>query len=391
MCANLKPIMRKHIYFILSLLLSAQVSIAATVTPAASLPDYYSSLSGQSVAGLYDAVHAVAKKGYSSLSYKELWSAYSTTDLYPTDASHPDYVASKAGHIWDMYSDCNFVYRDDQCGNYRNECDCYNREHSIPKSWFGGSEDKNTPGSDLFHIVPTDGYVNNVRSNYAFGEVSSASYTHDGCKFGTAKAVSVSKTMLGKGEVSKSCGSSVRVFEPADKYKGDFARGYLGALLRWAKDYQAFTSDHGSKIFSGQYTAAGYWGLTEYGLALLLKWHRQDPVSRKEIDRNNGIQARQGNRNPFIDYPYLAEYIWGEHAGETVYMNQLMCTSDADFVPGKSNGWRGGEPIMPEQAIDQITNDNAPVARKVFINGQLYIIIGDCTYDVFGREIETAR
>lgn len=380
--------MKKHIIFFLLLFVWAQLNFAASVTPAASIPDYYASLSGQSAAALYDAVHATAKKGYSSLSYKGLWTAYGTTDVYPTDASHPDYIASKAGHIWDMYSDCNFVFRSDQCGNYRGECDCYNREHSIPKSWFGGSENNNTPGTDLFHVVPTDGYVNNVRSNYAFGEVGSATYTHDGCKFGNGKAVSVSKTMLGAGEVSQSCGSNVRVFEPADKYKGDFARGYLGALLRWSKDYQAFTSDHGNKIFSGQYTAAGHWGLTEYGIALLLKWHRQDPVSRKEIDRNNGIQASQGNRNPFIDYPYLAEYIWGEHAGETVYMNQLMSSSDADFVPGKSNGWRGGDPVMPDQAIDnQIINSQSSY-RKILIDGQLYIIVNEQIYNIQGQRIQ---
>ena len=84
-----------------------------------------------------------------------------------------------------------------------------------------------------------------------------------------------------------------------------------------------------------------HFGLTKYGIVLLMKWHREDPVSQKEIDRNNGIQATQGNRNPFIDYPYLAEYIWGEKNGQTVDMSKLMPSTDPDFVPGKSNGWRG--------------------------------------------------
>ena len=69
-----------------------------------------------------------------------------------------------------------------------------------------------------------------------------------------------------------------------------------------------------------------------------MKWHRQDPVSQKEIDRNNGIQSVQGNRNPFIDYPYLAEYLWGEKASETVSLTNLLGSFESDFVPGTSDG-----------------------------------------------------
>jgi endonuclease I len=372
-----------------AVLLIAQLSWAAVVTPADQIPEYYASLTGQADKALFDAVHTTAKKGYATLTYKDLWTAYGTTDLYPTDTQHPDYEPSKAGRIWDMYSFCTFTYRTNQCGTYKSECNCYNREHSIPKSWFGGSEGKNTPGTDLFHVVPTDGYVNNVRGNYAFGEVASASYTHDGCKFGSNKSISIAHTMLGDNEVSTSCGNNQRVFEPADQYKGDFARGYLGALLRWSGDYQAFTQEDGRKIFSGQYTVSGHFGLTEYGIALLLKWHRQDPVSRKEIDRNNGIQSQQGNRNPFIDYPYLAEFIWGEKAGETVYLNQLMASTDPDFVPGQSNGWRGGEPIInPEQGMEETgVQQSAVKVQKMLINGQLFIQVGEYIYDVTGKKI----
>ncbi|MCI5681788.1 MAG: endonuclease, partial [Bacteroidales bacterium] len=182
--------------------------------------------------------------------------------------------------------------------------------------------------------------------------------------------------------ISASC--SGKVFEPIDEYKGDFARGYFGTMIRWAGDYQAFTSGEGGSIFSGNYTATGYFGLTKYGVALLLKWHREDPVSQKEIDRNNGIQKTQGNRNPFIDYPYIVEYIWGEKAGEKVNLSELISSSDSRFIPGKSNGL-----LDKESAIDEVTFEPIePVAKKVLRNGQLLIIIGDKTYNAQGVLVE---
>jgi hypothetical protein len=118
-------------------------------------------------------------------------------------------------------------------------------------------------------------------------------------------------------------------------------------MIKWAGDYQAFTSDDGGKMFSSNYNT-GSFGLTKYGVALLMKWHRQDPISQKEIDRNNGIQETQGNRNPFIDYPYLAEYIWGEKAGETLDLSKLITAYDSRFVLGQSNGsLEGGSMVDP--------------------------------------------
>ena len=324
----------KRLLFVLSLSLLVLSALAKSVTPAASLPTYYADIQGKSGKALFDAVHVVAKVGYSSLGYSGLWTAYKTTDVRDN------------GKIWDMYSDCSWTVGSDQCGGYSNECDCYNREHSIPKSWFGGSE--SGPGCDIFQVVPTDGYVNNRRSNYAFGEVSSASYTYDGAKLGSAKNITITggNTIAGNTGASVSCSGTV--FEPRDEYKGDFARGYFGTMIKWANgDYTAFTTGDGGKIFSTNYST-GAFGLTKYGVALLMKWHRQDPVSQKEIDRNNGIQQTQGNRNPFIDYPYLAEYIWGEKAGEVLDLSKLITAYDSRFVLGESNGsLEGGSTVDP--------------------------------------------
>ena len=326
--------MKRTLLFVVCSLFALAL-VAKSVTPAASLPAYYEKIDGKSGKALFDAVQTVTKFGYSSLGYDGLWGAYPYTDVHEN------------GYVWDMYSDCTWKsINSNHCGNYSNECDCYNREHSIPKSWYGDT--KSGPGCDIFHLVPTDGKVNGIRSNYPFGEVSSADYNKHGNKKGSAKSITIigGNTIAGNTGATISCSGTV--FEPRDEYKGDFARGYMGALLRWAGE-KAFTDGEGSKTFTTNFST-GSFGLTKYGVALLMKWHRQDPVSKKEIDRNNGIQQTQGNRNPFIDYPYLAEYIWGEKAGQTLDLDDLITAYDSRFVLGESNGYLNGgsTPVDPE-------------------------------------------
>ena len=324
--------MRKNVFY--ALIILAQMMWAGTVTTPENIPAYYSDADGKKGTGLYNALNTITNRGFSSLGYDGAITAYQQSDVYPTDPNHPDYVAEKAGKLWDMYGACTFTLGD-ECGNYNGECDCYNREHSIPKSWWGGN--KNNMYSDIFHLVPTDGYVNNRRSAYAFGEVQNTTYTYNGCKLGSSvSSISTDRnTLLG---TTATCSGTV--FEPKDEYKGDFARGYLGMIAKYSNTTYSITSGSGGLIFES-FSNTQHFGLTQYGIVLLMKWHREDPVSRKEIDRNNGIQKTQGNRNPFIDYPYLAEFIWGEHAGETVDMSMLMPSTDTAFIPGVSSGWRG--------------------------------------------------
>ena len=251
---------------------------------------HYTEIDGKSGTGLWAAIHTVANKGYQSLGYDGLLTAYHTTDV---DAN---------GNIIDMYGSCT-SFKKGECGTYSKECDCYNREHSIPKSWWGGGTSKQ--GCDIFHVVPTDGYVNNRRGNEPFGIVgSSVTYTYNGNKLGS----------------SAMSGYSGTVFEPMDEYKGDFARGYFGTLLKW--ELKA-TESNGSSTFSGNFTSSGNYGLTNYGVELLMKWHREDPVSEKELKRNDAIEQTQGNRNPFIDYPELAEYLWGTKKDQKVSLAGL--------------------------------------------------------------------
>ncbi|MCM1042366.1 MAG: endonuclease [Bacteroides sp.] len=239
----------------------------------ASEPDgYYQSAYGKGGYTLKTALHKIIKD-HTTLSYDGLYTAYQKTDV-------------KDGHVWDMYSSCNFSFSN-KCGNYENECDCYNREHSFPKSWFGG---KVKPMyTDIFHLYPTDGKVNGMRSSNPFGEVGSPTYT------------SKNGSKLGKNTTS---GYSGVVFEPIDEYKGDFARTYF----YMATCYEDKIANWGScPICAGNNKAS----FKQWAVDLLLKWHRQDPVSQKERDRNDAAYNYQHNRNPFIDHPELVEKIWG--------------------------------------------------------------------------------
>jgi hypothetical protein len=202
-------------------------------------------------------------------------------------------------------------------------------EHSLPKSWWGGLE--NYAYRDLHHLFPADSKTNITKSNLPLGEVVNATFDNGVSKIGT--------TNLYNGKV--------KCFEPADEYKGDFARSCFGTMVKWAGEWAFNKAEEGCVIFDAtidadtHYGPENNYGFTDYGLALMLKWHRQDPVSQKEVDRNNGIQKTQGNRNPFIDYPYLAEFIWGEMSGQVLDFDQLLCSADERFELGVSNGYLG--------------------------------------------------
>jgi len=196
-----------------------------------------------------------------------------------------------------MYSDVPggtppyvYYFNTDQCGTYHVEGDCFNREHSWPKSWFGGEVEPMY--TDIFHLYPVDGYVNGMRNDNPYGEVSSPTYTSEnGSKLGP----------------NTTPGYSGKVFEPLDGYKGDLARTYFYMSTRY------YTEDSG---WPGSDATTGS-QLKSWALAMMLQWNIQDPVSQKEIDRNNAVYAIQNNRNPFIDHPEFAEEIWGVNAGIT--------------------------------------------------------------------------
>ena len=246
---------------------------------------YYQAADGKKGAELKTALCGIIYNR-TERTYKQLWTDFQTTDK------------KENGKVWDMYSNLReMTFVTDQAGNYKKEGDVYNREHSWPNSWFGG--EVQPMYTDLHHLYPTDGFVNNKRSNYAFGETNGESYksANDFSKLGACTYPGYTGT----------------VFEPNDDYKGDFARTYFYMVTCYEEKLPDWFTNYGTKEGVSQtIDGSKYPGLRDWQLEMLMKWTKNDPVSAdKETPRNNAVYTIQNNRNPFIDYPGLEEYIWG--------------------------------------------------------------------------------
>lgn len=273
------------------------MGFANVVTGVASIPDgYYDGVSGKKGAdNILKALNTCISKNYNEISYKGLEPHYLKTDFY-------------ADTLWDMYSTCNFTY---DMANIPQKyvCDGWNKEHVVCQSWLGTGP----MVSDMFNVYPTDARVNNLRSNYPYGVV------------GTNKGISNDPEhhALGKLGTSALTGAgSNTVYEPDDRYKGDFARTFFYMVARYRD--KTLNDGEGSSMFTSSPT-----NLTSYSLSFLLDWHRNDPVSMKEVDRNQGVYGEQNNRNPFIDYPELVEYIWGNKIGQQVDLSTMTPTCES--------------------------------------------------------------
>ena len=260
--------------------------VALTTVVQASLAEapanYYNNALGKRDESLMIALTNIIRS-HTQLSYNALWDAFKTTD---TDAQ---------GYIIDMYSNCQ--YRPNQHGgSAKNVGEGFNREHSFPKSWF----DDGTPMyTDLFHLYPTDIRVNSQRSNFPFGVCANGTRLTNG-------------NLHGKGKLGTSTypGYTGTVFEPDDEYKGDFARTYFYMATCYKNELPTWSGSPQLNYAANKYKAFSTWTIN-----MLLEWTRMDPVSEKEIKRNDAVFRLQGNRNPFIDHPELAEYIWGNQQG----------------------------------------------------------------------------
>ena len=235
---------------------------------------------------LYNLINNQTPQGYGAL-----WTFYQNYSL--------DTYFENDGSILDIYSEkptgadsYNYTKVTDQCGTYKSEGGCYNREHSFPRSWFGGA---NEPmNSDVHFIFATDGYVNSKRSSFPYGEVASATFTSsNGSKLGSAVT---------------SLGYNGTVFEPIDEFKGDLARAYFYVATRYENVIGSWQNNttYSDAVLDG---TSGH-VFEQWQLNMLLRWSANDPVSQKEIDRNNNAFIHQGNRNPFIDHPEYIDTIW---------------------------------------------------------------------------------
>ncbi|MBE0456397.1 endonuclease [Pseudoalteromonas sp. KG3] len=259
-------------------------------TPPTEPSGYYVTTQGLTGYALKSELYNIIKD-HNSQGYSAIWSFY--------DSASRDKYFENDNSILDRYAEnptaqdsYNYVAVADQCGTYRSEGDCYNREHSFPKSWFGGT---NEPmNSDVHHIFATDGYVNSKRSNYPFGEVGSASYTSsNGSKLGSA---------------ASSINYSGTVFEPIDEFKGDFARAYFYMATRYENVIGSWQNNttYSNAVLNGTSNQV----FENWVVTMLVNWHNDDPVSQLELDRNQAAYEHQGNRNPYIDHPEFVEMIW---------------------------------------------------------------------------------
>lgn len=225
-----------------------------------------------------------------------------------------------------------------------------NREHVWPKA--EGFETSGAGGArgDPMHLMAGNGYANNIHSNYYYGYVNtSSSYTNCGSKYSN-----VSGNLLGK---SKTLGGSTNVFEPQDCDKGDIARAIFYMVARYnylsGSDSDGIDSNNPNLALTqslSDWASSGYSSTTskqgKMGIMTdLLAWHHADPVDEYEIHRNNLLYTNYtNNRNPFIDFPEWADFIWGsvDYDGSTYKSHSTTPTGYATPSSDTINGYNSG-------------------------------------------------
>ncbi|TXF77469.1 endonuclease [Chryseobacterium sp.] len=315
---------------------------------------YYSGTTGLTGYPLKTKLSQIITAGHQDMGYGGLWIGYQTTDR--------DYYYENNGKVLDMYSEnptgadpYEYNITSDQCGNYSAEGACYNREHTVPQSLFNSA---NPMHNDIHFIPPTDGKVNGVRSNYPYGVVTTPTWT------------SLNGSKLGPNTTT---GYSGVVFEPINAFKGDIARMIFYFVTRYQNQIPSFSSGN---MLDGTTTRS----LTQWELEVLLAWNDADPVSPREIDRNNAAYAFQGNRNPYIDNPNWVHEVWG-------FVNTTPDTVAPSTPTNLAvNNITGNSATATWTA----STDNIAVAGyNVYLNGVLFGSSGSTTFNITGLNPNT--
>lgn len=325
--------MRKHLLFIAILI--------CTTALAEDIPaGYYNAISGQADNQLKQTLSAIIRP-HTAIPYGSgtgrTWEVF-----YYSDRD------TATGLCIDMYSDDWQLFT--APGVAVTGC---NIEHSFAKSWWGGTQ--NDAYKDCYHLNPSNSLANSSRSNYPPGIP-----TQD-IKSGTGSL------RVGKATYE---GETFWVFEPKDEYKGDFARAYFymatcyGEELTWRLDNTQVGSKYAMRA---ETDSDAYLEFRDWEIAVLLAWHRQDPVSQKEIRRADAVSDFQHNHNPFIDYPELAEYIWGSRKGQAVVLDSLHFHGIGATYPQDTTEVIPSQPedttaVIPSQPEDSVSNPGDSIA-----------------------------
>ena len=290
-------------------------------------------------------------KGHTDPGYAGLYNTYQTSDrdyYYENDATILDMYSEKPSGVDPYNYSAGTTQR---CGTYSVEGDCYNREHIIPQSTFGAAAPM---VSDAHFVTPTDGKVNGVRSNYPHGPVTSPTFTSlNGGKLGS----------------STTAGYTGPIFEPIDEFKGDIARMYFYFATR----YENTVAGYSYAMFNGTSNQV----FTTAFLNLLITWHNQDPVSSREIARNNAIYATQNNRNPFIDRPEYVQAIWNPTADSQIPTTPTNLVATATTSNSVSLSWSSS------------TDNIGVTGYNVFMNGTLKTTVTGTTATITGLTAST--
>ena len=329
----------KQIYILIALLIT---SFGFAQVPAG----YYSTATGTGYT-LKTQLHNIIN-GHSDQGYNAMDSFIANYDL-------DNYYEVGSNTILDPYSEnptgadpYNFAPVGDKCGNYNGEGDCYNIEHVIPQSTFNS----NTPmQSDAHHLLPTDGRVNGFRSNFPFGVVNNSNLVSQS---GISNPTQNGSKLGGNLNSGYSAGYTGIVFEPIDEFKGDIARIYFYFVTRYEDQVSAWSA---YDMFDGSSDKV----LDDPFLNILMTWHQNDPVSQKEIDRNNNIYYNhQSNRNPFVDHPEYVAMIWNPSTDTTAPTAPTNLVASNATASSMDLTWTAS------------TDDVAVASYDIFVDGSFY-------------------
>lgn len=287
----------------LTSMLALLVCFLATAAWAQPLsPDYIHSVQGLNKADLKTALHDLIQPRL-VLAYGggdgHTWAGFVLTDVMPDGVT-----------VRDRYSEEQRTFDGNKAVNGMNI------EHIWANSWWGHT--KNNAYCDLFNLYPADGYANGRKSNNPIGVVDGATSFDNGV------------TKVGKSS-SYSSDQIITAWEPADEWKGDFARTYF----YMATTYQHMTDEWQTTEGLLTIDPTSWTTMRPWVYELMLEWAEADPVDDIERARNEVIYGIQGNRNPYVDMPELADYVWGDCAEERFYIDPQSTTSEL-FVPMKT-------------------------------------------------------
>lgn len=260
---------------------------------------YYDGTAGLTGYTLKSKVHEIISANNVNWHYGDLPNFYNQTDL----DKYYDHGASNTTFLLDIYSEIPlgpdaYEYTSaNLISTSGTEGFGYNREHAVPQSTFNS----NYPMySDLHFVIPTDARINQLRNNYPYGIGNSTihySFTN----------------------TSKIANSAIpnyvytnRVYEPINEFKGDIARMLLYFAVRYEDKLPSFnySTNINPAIDRSAFDGTAERAFDPAYITMLLQWHLQDPVSQREIDRNNAVYNIQKNRNPFVDNPQWVSIIW---------------------------------------------------------------------------------